>query len=117
MGFITFASRMFKYLLLFIVLFSPSWANPIDEPSSAKLENRWGNYGFGGTTGIVAGGVLPLPCDCLSKCYGSAVYTSATSCSCFLFWSTTCGQFQATFGGQYRTNIMVQNKFKTKFMT
>ena len=75
---------MFKHILLFIVLFSPLWTTPIDELSSPKLENRWGHYGFGGTTGIVAGGVLPLPCDCLSKCVRHNI-NHEFNLNCFMF--------------------------------
>merc|ERR1712172_421982 len=83
-------------LFLCLLLVSAITCGPA-EPLAA----RWGGggWGHGGSTGIIAGGVFPLPCDCLSKCYGSAVYTSATTCSCFLFWNTNCGSFQMTFGG------------------
>ena len=43
-------------------------------PASDTPAPRWGGGGWGGSTGIIAGGVFPLPCDCLSKCVSIIFY-------------------------------------------
>ena len=53
-------------LLGFLLLSSSISCGPAEAPAS-----RWGH---GGSTGIIAGGVFPLPCDCLSKCVSNVTY-------------------------------------------
>ena len=48
--------------LMFALVTALSSAQP---PTSAP---RWGWAGPGASTGIIAGGVVPLPCNCLARC-------------------------------------------------
>ena len=51
-------------LFLCLLLVSAIGCGPAEPQAS-----RWGGgWGHGASTGVIAGGVFPLPCDCLSKC-------------------------------------------------
>ena len=75
------------FLLGFLLLSSSISCSPVEASAS-----RWG---YGGSTGIIAGGVFPLPCDCLSKCVSICLMSRMSFCHLQSFVSTGAQDSQA----------------------
>ena len=63
--------RMLRYLVLVLSLShggeATSGLSQVGQSQNynRNIPERWGGYGG---TSLIAGGVFPLPCDCLSRC-------------------------------------------------
>ena len=67
--------------LMFTLVASVATLSSAQPPTSAP---RWGWAGPGASTGIIAGGVVPLPCNCLARCVRIYVTILSSSLSMIL---------------------------------